>query len=153
MICAVHNNPKNRVQNWGIKLLENFLLVLGPDIRKMECRRNGKGLAGKGQNGKMGKLGEMTSGTKWKMGKNEIGRNGKRAGQILGRMGKGRNRKGRKKNGRNGKILGETGLGKLGINHESTICFCKALSRNYSWKTGENQLYVVIVFAYWNRNK
>ena len=59
------------------------------------------------------------------MGENEIGRNGKRAGQILGGMGKRRSWKGRKKNGRNGKNLGEMGLGemelgKLGINHYYT---------------------------------
>ena len=55
------------------------------------------------------------------MSENEIRRNGKRAGQILGGMGKGRSWKGREKNGRNGKNLGEMGmcemvLGKLGIN-------------------------------------
>ena len=55
----------------------------------------GRGLVGKGQNGHWAKwessarwlLGEM------KVGENEIVRNGKRAGQILGGMGKGRNGK------------------------------------------------------------
>ena len=65
MMCAVYNNLKNKVQNCGIKLLENFLLVFGPDIKKMEFGRNGKGFCGKRAKwslGEMGKLGEMASG-------------------------------------------------------------------------------------------
>ena len=55
------------------------------------------------------------------MGKHEIGRNGKRAGQMLGGIGNGRSWKGQKTNGRNGENfgemgMGEMGLGKLGIN-------------------------------------
>ena len=58
------------------------------------------------------------------MGENEIGGNSKRAGQILGGMGKRQSWKGRKKNWQNGKNsgemgMGETGFGKLGINHKS----------------------------------
>ena len=53
--------------------------------------------------------------TKWlldeiKVGENEIGRNGKRAGQILGGMGKGR-----KRNRRNEKNSGEMGMGGMGL--------------------------------------
>ena len=49
------------------------------------------------------------------MGENEIGQNGKRAGQILGEMGKERNWKGRKKNGRNQEKFGRNGNGRNGI--------------------------------------
>ena len=110
MMCADYYNLKNKVQNSGIKLLENFLFALGQDIRKMEFGRNGNrpcGKMAKWSFGEMGKLDEMVSGRNEKMGENEIGRNGKRAGQILGGMGKRRSWKGRKKNGRNGKNLGE----------------------------------------------
>ena len=51
MMCAVYNNLKNKVQNCGIKLLENFLLVFGPDIKKWNLGEMGRGFVGKGQNG------------------------------------------------------------------------------------------------------
>ena len=75
------------------------------------------------------------------MGENEIGRNGKRAGQILFGMGKGRSWKGRKKNRRNGKNLGEMGmgkmgLGKLGINPiDMSILYYKVTTFNLSQTT------------------
>ena len=62
----------------------------------MESGRNGKGPCGKGQ---IGHWAKWESWARWLLGENEIGQNGKRGGQILGGM-----VKGRKKNGRNGKI-------------------------------------------------
>ena len=44
------------------------------------------------------------------MGENEIGQNGKRAGQMLSGMGKGQ-----KKNGPNVKNLGKMGMGEMGL--------------------------------------
>ena len=79
------------------------------------------------------------------MGENEIGRNGKKAGQVLGGMGKGRSWKGRKKYGRNGKNLRENGLGKLGINLQDcrknvNFCYCVCFSPGYKVQSGQIQI-------------
>ena len=80
---------------------------MGPDIRKMEFGRNGKGPCGKRAKwslGEMGKLGEMASGQNEKRAKMKLGKTAKGQNRYWAEWEKGKVGKGEKRMGETGKI-------------------------------------------------
>ena len=80
---------------------------MGPDIRKMEVGRNGKGPCRKRAKwlvGEMGKLSEMTSGRNEKWAKMKLGETAKRQDRYWAEWEKGEVGKGEKSMGETGKI-------------------------------------------------